>query len=256
MKSNSHFVSTASIVGIAVRSSAWWDSLSPEQKRGYIEEHPESKYAKEGGGGDDGHKDTKPEPKQEHRDSKPAKDDATDDSQSKMAKAKQAIKKFLGSGEAKPGSEARKGFGSMLVSKAKGLLRHLAEEGHQLAAVGTSIHKLANGGTISEHEKHRVKEVVARLVVLTGATIVGGGMGALFAHGATAVAEHLATGFMAHGLVNVSEKTITHSRFMSARFVSASKGDGDAGMEQLAELLAKYLEESPDVQAIMEKYAS
>lgn len=257
-KHKRNLVSAATIRSISIRASSWWDSLSPEQQEGYIEEHPTSKYAEErrkskDSGGDKAPAEHKPEhhkpehkpadKKPEHHDDKPAADAP------KIAHVKHAVKKFVKTVEANPGSDVRRTFGQMMLGKAKGIVKGLVNEGHQVLSAGTSIWKLAHGLQISEKEKHHAKEVATRLVVIMGAAVVSGGAGAIFAHGITAAAAHLAQSFVAHGLVGVSEQVIMHAS------ADGKKDDPEEGLHKMAKLLADYLENSPEVKPILEKYA-
>lgn len=248
-----NIVNAASIRGIALRSSAWWDSLSAEQQQGYIEEHPNSSYAqdaKKAKESKEGHKDTPASKPKDDKTKAPTKDDKPAADAPKHAKIKHAVKQFVKTVEANPGSETRRTFGQMILGKAKGVVKGLMHEGAHIVAAGTSVMKLARGQALSHKEKHHMKEVATRLIVILGAAAVTGGVGAIFAHGIAGAASHLAEDFVAHGLIGVSEETIMHA--------AKDEGgkEGEEGLNKMTRLLAAYLQDSPNVKDILEKYSS
>ena len=188
--------------------SEWFDSLSPTQQSQYLELHPNSKFAKD---------------KQEKKEYAPVKE---------MHKHDVEMHKFFHGDSIKPGSKLRRSLGSMIKSKAKGVVKRIALEVKNFKAAGTAAGKLLTGKDVSAHEKEALKEVLIRAALVTTTVALTGGMGLAFSH----LLPHLADDFMKHTASGIAEDVLKHA--------STPDTEADAAVTKLVLKFADYLQDA------------
>jgi hypothetical protein len=233
-------------------AASWFDSLSQEQQKEYLKLHPDSKYA------DDvktGEKDEKPIPLR-NKDI-PVKKKYKHEIQKQTHPAKnipkalpKEVEHFAHSEAAHAGSKERRSLGQMIKAKAKGIVKHLVDEVKEAGVAGHAVTKLLRGKPTTPEEQHAMKATATRLVIVIGSMAIGGGLVAAMGEGIKVVAKEIANDFLAHGLINATEKTLMHS---SKSDPEPSEKSVQQGLDHMTQLMAKYMETSPNVQKILQK---
>lgn len=207
--------------------ASWWDELSPESKKEYIEEHPESKYAKEALG--ESKPAAKPNPKPNpaakpgHTTPPPAghghpKAKMSEGVQHAVAALPEHDQHFYAEGGQHADSHQRRKAAQAIKDKSKGILAHLKGQKEEWKAGFGAIKKLKNRQPLSDHDKDALKACAQDIVItLAGVAITGG-----LAHGVAAAVAHLGQ----HFFTDVVLKAAGHA-LVRASVVTADDEDGD-----------------------------
>lgn len=147
----------------------WFDQLEVSEQKKYIEQHPQSQFAKHA-----------------------------------LKQAKVAVhsmlheqRKFFKGAGYKPKSAERRSFGQFIKDKAKGLVHALKHEVHEFKEAGQGVNKFFQGKKMSHEEKKALKTVLIHSALVIGPMAVTGGLSA----GLSSVLPSVATHFVEHALV-------------------------------------------------------
>jgi hypothetical protein len=150
----------------------WWDSLTDDMRKMYIDEHPDSKYAK----GYQMHKHPGTEgqkPAQPEQPKGPAgpKDPET---QERLRRLPKPVQKFVQSGGTAKGSKARKETGSKIKAQNHTLARGVLKDVAGAASGIRSTYNLLNG----KPKEGDAKKIASFMANVLGATVVTAAIGA------------------------------------------------------------------------------
>lgn len=206
--------------------SAWFDSLSPEQQKQYIELHPHSKFAKDA----QSHDDPK---KEEHKDSKPAAKGghAIHETHKDLIKQlPQGDREFFENGGAKPGSAPRRKAAHAVKSKTGAILQALKHNAKEMKGGLLALGKIAARKPLTEHDKAALKATVKDAIIITSTVALGGGL----AHGIVGALAHLGN----HYLTDIALKSAAHG-VVEGSVLANAKDDKllKALIDQIAELI-------------------
>lgn len=235
-------------------TSDWWAELSPEGKKEYIAEHPNSKYARKGV--DEGVQ------KHENRESrrrkaaeeKKAADKAEQDRKAEEERKANAPKpktfkemimkalpklhpkeqEFWKDGGYKAGSEHRRKMGQLVKDKSKGVVSHLKHQAEEWKDGCKAIRKFAQRQELSEHDKKAMKALALDIVVTTASVAVSGGFG----HGLVGLLQHYALDIVR----DCSAKALFHGVVLSGTAIAAAKVDDEQMIKLVIDKLADYIE--------------
>lgn len=199
-----------------LHSSTWWDSLSPEQKKGYIEEHPESKYAKDAKAqGEPNNTSHNTSPKTGIFKMKPLSEAL----KKAFSKAPKADVKFYEEGGAQPSSPQRKKAATLVKNKTLGILDHLKNQGTTWKSGFNAVRKLTSKQPLTDKDKHALQECAKDVVYAVTATALTGGLaGGLAAALSTlgiAMFEDIAIKAWSHSVVTASDVS-TEDKFYAS----------------------------------------
>lgn len=192
----------------------WWDDMSDEHKKEYVEEHPHSKYA------DQYKKEKEPKAEDKHDDSPEHKPSKHEDKKHGLLKSlkgsfkmlPQADQEAYAAGEHKPGSKMRKAAGTLVKSKTKGILNHLKGQAHEWKAGVGALRKLAKGEDMSHHDKEALRACAQDLVI----TVVGVALTGGLIHGIASALAHLGQHFVTDAALKALGHAATHAKVMAA----------------------------------------
>jgi hypothetical protein len=173
------------VVTAAINSDKWWKSLTKEQQKEYIEQHPNSKFARNA---------KKPEPPPHHKIRKGGKKDLPKNLHSvkeifmeKLEEIHEEDKAFFEHGGDAPNSEERRGVAKHIRTNRHEIIHNIKGQFKEWKDGCGAITKLATGKKISTHEKKALKGLLIDAAVIAGAITVTGG----FAHGAALAMKHV-----------------------------------------------------------------
>jgi len=195
---------------------AWFEGLEPKQQKEYIEEHPNSKYAKK----------------------------VLDKGAETVKKGGVALKnvaknyteeqkKFFSGEDSKPGSKVRRSFGTFMSDKAKGLVKGLKAEVHEFKEAGEGLYNLAKGQKITHHQKTALKTILLHTAMVVGPMAISGGLSAGITHMLPSIATH----FLEHSLMITAGKVA-----LFAAPEGETKGNEEAYDDLVEHLITKFSE--------------
>jgi len=159
---------------LVVAEGEWWDSLTDDMRKQYIDEHPDSKYAK----GYQMHKQGQgqaPSPSgQAPKAQKPAFGPQDTETQERLRRLPKPVQKFVQSGGTAKGSEARKETATGLKAQSQRLARGVVKDVAGAAAGVKSAYDILNGKP-KEGDVAKVGKLIANIL---GASVVTAAIGA------------------------------------------------------------------------------
>lgn len=168
---------------IHIRSKAvaaddsWFYDMPKEKQKEYIEQHPNSKFAKQA------LKEKEKSPKAKKSGGISIKSIFGD----KVKALPEEHREFFEKEQDKPGSGERKGIAKHVRTNKGEIVKHIKGQFKEWGDGCGAIAKLASGKKISDHEKKALKALVIDAAVIAGAITVTGG----FAHGAALAMKHV-----------------------------------------------------------------
>jgi hypothetical protein len=256
----------------------WWVEMSPESKREYVAEHPNSKYAdmhrKETG------EEPAPAPKaEEHKPAGPAKEQPApmakkpapqvqkphgpghkghapapapkkpslpsehkpaDSSHDKVGTPdKESTLKMLANPEYAPASPKRKAIVGFLRKKTSHIVSHLKHDVKEWKTAGIAMKKLATGKPLEHADKHAMGAVAADLAAVTASLMLTGGA----AHGIIAFMHHFGAHLAQEALLKAAVKGAAGSAVHHASVrVLTTASDEDQMMQAAIKYMMDALE--------------
>lgn len=224
-----------------IAADDWWGQMSADQKRQYIKDHPNSKYAREHVKDDD--KAAKPAKNPQKKAEAPAPAEhhkPLHDQPHKLSKAKihhrikQGVKdwqrdqrEFFHGDNNAPKSEARRDVSTFVKDKAKGLLKSVKHEVKEWHLCATAVRDLTKGKKLDHHQKAALKTTAIHLGVTIASMAATGGLAHAAAHGLTTVLQHVGVHFLEHAALVTAGKV--------AAFAAEDGEKDDALMHRLIE---------------------
>ncbi len=213
--------------------ASWWDELSPESRKEYIEEHPDSKYAKEALGesktpeAKPGH--TTP-PKANPKPGHPAKTKMSEGVSHAVAALPEHEQHFYAEGGHHADSPQRRKAAQAIKDKSKGILHHLKQQKEEWKAGFSAIKKLKNKQPLNDHDKDALKACAQDIIITVAGVAITGGL----AHGVAAAIAHLGQ----HFFTDMALKAAGHAIIRASAEEEASPGDKIALslIDQLADM--------------------
>ena len=168
----------------------WFHNLSDKQQKDYVDEHPDSKYAKSYS---KDHKDIEDEKKKKADQDK--SDGVKKPVHKKVAHSVKQFKKeqqeFFRGKQDEAGSDTRRTLGKFMKDKASGVIKSLKQEGDHWKTSAGAIKKLSKGEKLDKHDKSALKNVAFSLASIIIPMAITGGLSAGIAHAAPHLATHL-----------------------------------------------------------------
>jgi hypothetical protein len=268
---------------IGSEDDEWFYSQSDKEQEQYIEQHPNSKFAKNRKPssqdesdttinlkgkddadkigklrkeaekvGDEGDHTVRLSPDQ-------AKDKLGDPLHRKMHRSyKEWVREqqefFHGEGH-KPGSQPRRSLGQAVKAKVKGIVKSLKAEVHEYGLAAHSLYSLAHGNKLDDHQKKAVKTVIVHAGLSAASLTATGGLAEGLVHCLPSLAQH----FVEHVLLVRAGKTAV---FAADEASDTPEDDGDAAtkdayVEHTIEKFGDYVAEgnipTPEWKAAYEK---
>lgn len=180
-----------------LKASTWWDSLTDEQKEGYIEEHPTSKYAKEA-----------KKAKKALEQPKPKMKTISEALKKAFSRAPEADREFYEKGGHVAKSAARRSASKVIKDKSVGILDHLKMQKDEWKAGINAVRKLSKKQELSHHDKEALKACAKDLVYTVAATALTGGL----THGVVTALSHMGM----HMFTDMSLKAFSSSMVTAA----------------------------------------
>lgn len=207
----------------------WFEGLTKEQQEKYIEEHPNSKYAKRHGFKS---KESGIRPKLEDRISQmpPEKKEKFNKIKDKLKKLSEEERKFFAEEQHKPGSEQRRKFAEAIKSKTKGFAKAMKEEVKEWKTAVSAVKKIAKREELDHHDKKALKVVATHMAINAGLLAATGGLSA-----SLSAIPAFATHALEHSLV------VNLGR--AAAFASVSKDVADMTDDEILEYLVEMFAE-------------
>lgn len=206
-------------------SDDWWSKLSTQEQEKYLEDHPNSKKAKQ---------EREKKLKEEQgptADDQPAHKKVVRKIHQTVKQWHAEQKSFFDKEQDKAGSDTRRAMAQLVKDKAKGLVTALKHEVKEYKEAAGGLRALINGKSPNEHQKKAIKTVAIHAALVIGPAAVSGGLSAGLHH----ALPHLAHGFIEHALALRGAQV--------ALFASAAEPSDDELMEKMLKGFAKYLEE-------------
>lgn len=251
----------------------WWVEMSPESKKEYVAEHPNSKYAemhksmtgqepgkpspaeqkapkpqtpaptKSKGPGHPGHKPQQPKPV------KPMdKPPASADHEKVGTPAKPSIED-LKHPDMKPGGQKRKAAVQFLRKKSGHILSHLKKDAQEWKTAGVALKKLATGKGLEHADKHALGAVAADIAAVTASILVTGGA----AHGIAAFMHHFGSHLAQEALLKAAVKGAAGAAQHASIRVLTTASDEDQIMKDAIKYMMDALENG-DLEEMMARF--
>ena len=238
-----------------VLADSWFDNLTAKQQQEYIEQHPNSKYAKnyrkKGNGPTNPSGSRKvvkdKQPKHEHVEVTPVHKKF----HKEISTLDKSDREFFKTGQDKPKSSVRTTLAKHIRTSHREIAHQIKHQVTEWKDGCKAIGKLASGKKISEHEKKALKALVIDAAVTAASVAVTGG----FAHGAALAVKHTAFDVLKDVVLKSTLKSTAHAMgtsgvltgglaVLQAIASSTSKGRSaeDKILETLIKKLADYIE--------------
>lgn len=222
----------------------WFYELDKVAQDKYIEEHPNSIYAKQRKG------QTKETPQEQRDEKQHPEHKQTESKQEKQNRVKKLIldyhkeqKEFFGKGGLKPESEERRTFATMLKDKAKGIAEGLKSEVKEYKIAANAMRKLKRGEKLDHHDKEAIKAIATHASIIAAEVAITGGL----AHGAAYALSHFGVGMAQHSLALRFGKALVWAStvaslqttlVMFTEIAANSDEEDDALIQELLEMMA------------------
>lgn len=198
----------------------WWNSLSQNQQKQYINEHKTTEYRKHLKM-DNGTSDKKPITEEKPVNYNDAIQKSVENEVKKRKLAEHVKhhaktlhhrikkfhaeqRKFFQEGEEKPNSEARTTAADIIHRKAHGIVKKFKHELHEdkeaYTEAAKAIRNILTGKSLDDSEKKHLKSAATKLAILAGMTLATGGAGGLV-HGVGIGVAHFGAHAVAHRLL-------------------------------------------------------
>jgi hypothetical protein len=246
----------------AAGGDKWWKGLSKEDQKAYIKAHPNSKYAHNAKKLAEEKPATKKAPASVYTSVKSLFGE-------KLKNVPKEHAEFFEHEQDKPGSEERKGMAKHIHTNKHDIIKNIKGQFKEWKDGCGAIGKLAQGKSISAHEKKALKGLLIDAAVTAAAITVTGG----FAHGAALAMKHV--GFdivkdvvlksVIRGTAKAMGASMGHTGALVGLQVLASAADNkkkkqidqdklnDKILSQIVDQLAKFMESGDIPQDAWEK---
>lgn len=190
----------------------WWANLTHEQQADYIEDHPNSKFAKNA--------------RDKHVDRVGIKQADKEKYGNKIKKSWDEFsdeqKEFFTEGGHRKGSKARRSLGQVMKDKSRAFVKGLKRDVEDWKVAGTAVKTITSGKKLSKREKSALKSVAIHFGFALAPIAITGGLSA----GMTSILPAMGVGLL--------KSTLTNSILPVTMFAAATKGDlrDDATQEQ------------------------
>jgi len=251
----------------------WWVEMSPEAKKEYVAEHPNSKYAemhksmtgqepgktsptekkapkpqtpaptKSKGPGHPGHAPQKTKPSE--------KPPANSDHENVGTPAKPTMED-LKHPDMKPGGEKRKAAVGFLRKKTGHIISHLKKDAKEWKTAGVAMKKLATGKSLEHEDKHAMGAVAADIAAVTASLLLTGGA----AHGIVAFVQHFGTHLAQEALLKAAVKGAAGAAAHHASIKVLTTASDEEQMMQNAIKEMMDMLENGDLEEMMKKFES
>ena len=246
---------------ITAAEGDWFHSLSPEMQKQYLEEHPQSKYAKMAKSGEA--EDKSPELKSVNRpgpDKHPAvvhhgeshTEPMNEHTKQVVQKLPKHLQTFFHEKEYEPNSPVRKKLANFAHNSVHHMVKTVVGEVREWKGAASALKDLASGTKYRDLDHHKREALyntakfiaTVAFMVAAGTALEGGteGIGELLKSG---VGIALGREAMAHVLAKSGANAIVHSslaRIQSQSGIAVVVGSNDASDEEDRQVLTKFIQ--------------
>lgn len=236
------------VVETAKSNGDWFHSMSKEQQEGYLEDHPDSQYAKEAKKSDE-HDGATTNSKDKTTESKEAPKSSTEHLVKDAKNLSPEDKKFFTDGSTEPGSPSRKSVARHVKAKSKGIVAHLKATSKEWHTGCKAIHKLIKKTPLTEHDKTALKNVSKDLLAAVGSVVVTGGL----ASGLVLAMSHMSLDIVKDAVLKSFATGLVESKLLLLSANDKQEAAYEKMMIKLVEQLAKFIEEGDIPQPVWKK---